>query len=639
VYEIDELPALKVNPRGRNIGLLTERAFVIAQGYGPSDFYNRGKNKPLPGELPAQYQDNPYLCWLKAAENYARYCRFTGQNTHFMGSFQYSRLNQGVTLDSGAEGCSLVPEFREVLVNVLQANGISTYGVVEYATNFDYWSRGWPSLSQAHRGADFMFQIDDEGHTRTSYMQSENPMTSRLARAAFVSGVADVAQRFAVYPGFKGLALVVAPGWTSPAYPSDKTSFDDRTMAVFEQATSLKVPVTDKSVDRFQQRHAWIIEHARDAWLDFRSRKMAEVHRAMVRRLKSIRRDLEYFVFFEPYDRPGDPQGLGRQYDKAGKADIRGMLRNHGYDPLAFAKERSVSLGRILWSFDHPANRYRTCAARWEWARDPEAVKLFNRASEPRRAAFIRTGFSEGLILSRRQADKPLWPLAHRIGYLLPRDPFCMQRFAEVMVDSDVELLPYGFSDCHAAAGSEDRLREFVGEFVSLPRGRFQRLAGKGIDPNVHLAEAEIDGTYYLYVLNPAWWPCRVAIEVQTEDNAAVTRTRTDARVPVVDKKIQLDLPPYALLGLTGSRASLAPLAATVAVPADALARVEAMLSQLETRIRKSHPFVKVARVAWEDGKYVECYDRMTRWIVFRSAFRDWQWPKVDHEDVGADRE
>jgi len=214
-----------------------------------------------------------------------------------------------------------------------------------------------------------------------------------------------------------------------------------------------------------------------------------------------------------------------------------------------------------------------------------------------------------------------------------------MQRFAEVMVDSDVELLPYGFSDCHAAAGSEDRLREFVGEFVSLPRGRFQRLAGKGIDPNVHLAEAEIDGTYYLYVLNPAWWPCRVAIEVQTEDNAAVTRTRTDARVPVVDKKIQLDLPPYALLGLTGSRASLAPLAATVAVPADALARVEAMLSQLETRIRKSHPFVKVARVAWEDGKYVECYDRMTRWIVFRSAFRDWQWPKVDHEDVGADRE
>jgi len=83
----------------------------------------------------------------------------------------------------------------------------------------------------------------------------------------------------------------------------------------------------------------------------------------------------------------------------------------------------------------------------------------------------------------------------------------------------------------------------------------------------------------------------------------------------------------------------LAPLAANVVVPADALACVEAMLKHLETRIRKSHPLVKVARTAWECGQYVECYNRMTRWVVFRSAFRDWQWPKLGREQSGADRE
>jgi len=627
VYEIDDLPALKVTPRGREFGLFTERPFVVAQSYGPSDFYNRAKNKnrPIPGELPEQCRDNPYLCWVEAAENYARYCRFTGQNVHFMGSFQYNRLNQGLTLDSGAEGCSLVPEFREVLVNVLHANGIDTYGVIEYAANFQYWRRGWTPLQRAGQGGDYMFQVDHEGYGQMGYCQSENHMTSPTARRAFLEAVGDVAERLAAYPGFKGLVDYVAPTWVTPGYYSEKTSYDDNTVALFEKETGITVPVRTRSLDRFAERHAWITENVREAWFDFRARKVTEVHRAMAGRLKRIRKDLAYTVVFEVWDRRGDPLGLKPQYDRGRGAGIRDILRCNGYDPLMFKREPDVQLGRVLWSYDHPENRVLHPAARWEYARDPEAVSLFNAGSVGCRTVFVRTGFTEGLIVSRWEAGKALWPVGHRIGYILPRAPLAMRRFAQVLMDSDVEMLPYGFSDCHAPAGSEDLLRAFAGELVSLPRGRFRQLTGEGFDPNVYVCGATIDGAAYAYLVNPGWWPIRVTVRVAAEGE--ITRTRTGTPTPLEDGALALALPPYGVLGLTAPGGSLALQEVRVAAPPEVVARIKAMFAHLEAKgMPRTHAMVKGAWAAWEAGDYARCFEQLTHWQLYKRCFSDWTW-------------
>lgn len=617
IYEIDELPALKTATNGRRFGLLTERASVPEATYGPSNIFIRNKWKRkggvFPGSVPEAYAHNPYLQWFDAAENYARYCRFTGQNAYFQGSFQYLRQS-GWVFDSGAEGCSLIPDVREVMINVLEANGISTYATVEYCGDFTHWTKGWPALHQALEGADFMFQVDNEGYSLMGSYQADNPMTSPLARTTFLDALAERAARYGRYSGFKGIFLLFAPNWEDPTYLNRRTSVDDATCRLFMQETGIRIPVTDTSMARFGKRYAWLMQNAEQAWFDWRSQKMREVHEAAGQRLRQVREDLDYFVIIEPYSRPGDPEGLTYRYRKGGS--LRRILRTHGYDPLEFQGTHGFSFGRAMWSYDSPGNR-RGDVARWEFPRDPEAIDLFNRGCGAYRTSLVRTGFNEYYILPLRHVQQGLWTFPHMIGYAWPAHAYAAQRLTTQVADSDVQVLAYGFSDCFAPVGAEQPIRRFARAFTSLPATHFDTLSGKGRNSNICIRHGRSGEDAFLYVANPAWWSCEVEIAGLTSPDTDLVLARTGETADVKQGVLHVSLAPYGLEVFRRRAPNIGPGSVQVRIPDPARDYLSRLCKLVGQKYRDKETSAAAAS-ALEQGDLLHAWRIMTRWPLMK---------------------
>lgn len=566
VYEIEQLPALKVHRRGRRFGLFTERASVMERTYGGSPrLRTAGKN--------------PYLTWLDEAERYAQYCRFTGQNAYFMGCYQYTYSNSpAVAPDTGAEGCSLVPSQRDVFINVLGANGIETFSGVEYRTDPRDWHKAWPALHQVvESGADFMFQVDKNGVCHGGHYQRDNPMASPAARRSVAKNIGHISDRFSVYRSWKGITLVLAPKWEGPVYDSADVSFDDQTIKLFQSETGTQVPIPFDDPARFRKRYELLVGKPRpdvaQAWFDWRSKKLAQVHDALAKLVKSKRPDADYMVIVEyPVD----------QVYGAARKPLRQMMRDIGYDPRAYADRKGYYFGRDVWSFTPLADGR---AIGWEeWMHNPEVIDLMNGACGAGRAMFVRWGFDEWNTHALVNADPAVWPGGYWINYGTPGHRYLPERFTHGLVDSDIDTFLYGFCDSAATVGGEQEMRRFVREFTSLPRARFTRLTGNGLDRNIAIKAARVNGEYFVYVANPGWWECEVRVTLAGPDRAGVVRTVDGAPVQLqaegANGSLRLPLPPFGLVGFTGPEAALKPLRTEVIVPEQAQAYISRRIAE-----------------------------------------------------------
>ena len=588
VYEIEQLPALAVRGRGRRFGLFTERASVLDRTYGGGPLLEpRGRN--------------PYVAWFDEAERYAQYCRFTGQNAHFMGCYQYTYGNPpAVVPDTGAEGCALLPSLRDVFINVLGANGIATYSALEYRTDPRDWHKAWPALHQvAQSGADLMFQVDKDGRCAGGHYQRDNPMASPAALRSMTRNVGHIVNRFSIYPAWKGLVFLLAPKWEGPVYDSADVSFDDQTIRLFEKETGQRVQVVVSDPDRFRKRHALLVGEPRRrpetaltrAWFDWRSEKLAQVHDTLAHMLRSRRSDAEYMVIVE--------YPVEQVYGKL-RRPLLEMMRDVGYDPRTYARRKGCYFGRDVWSFAPLADGR---AIGWpEWMRDPEAVRLMNEGAGDGRALLVRWGFDEWIAAPLVRGEAAVWPGGYWINHGTPGHRYLPERFTLALIDSDVDRLMYGFCDCNATVGGEHEMRRFVREFVSLPDARFTRLTGNGLDRNVAVKEAEAERDYYIYIANPGWWDCDVNVTVRGQGRGPILRTVDGAEVALADqgeaKTLRLKLPPYGVAAFTGPEPALKPLRANVLVPAEARSYIERKLAECQARARD-------AKADAADMKYV----------------------------------
>ena len=620
IYEIDRLPAVRTTPfpGGRRMGIVNERESVMRQSYAAGIEARQGHF--VPGQ-------NPYVEWFGMAERYAQYCRFIGLNAHFMGCYQYYYGNPpALALDTGAEGASLLPDLRDMIVNVLGANGIMTYSSLEYRADKRRWGDGWPALHQVlENGADLMFHVDKDGGCQGGAYQRENPMTSTRAFEAMADAVGHIVKRFAIYPTWKGVSYILAPTWEGPCYDGWQVSFDDRTMELFEQETGIVVPVRDTTSARFGKRHAWIMDApaVKRAWADFRSRKMFEAHQRLARRFRHVREDLEYHVILEILqDDYGDQiaaQGLS----------VADIFRKYGYDPEAYRHSEHVTLGRDVWSCDFAAVlAERSGINHWGWARDPQVLALLNRGTGPYRTVLVRTGFNEWMITDLSYDRAPKWFGGYFLGHVWPVHRYTTERLVHLLIDRDVDTIEYGFNDLLMNAGNEHELRRFVRTFVALPRTRFAPLTGNGRDRNICVKTAEVRGEQYLLVINPGWWSADVVLTLRgglpLSDAVTGTSLQPDAR-----GQLPLSLSAYDVRCLKRGGAievmtcRTAPSPEGLDAAAGRLADYEQVLSgkDMDDATRQAtRTALREARAALDAGDLTGCWETLVSWPVHRAA-------------------
>lgn len=520
---VGELPAIQTNPSGeRWLGLHTERARSVARLYGTDD----------PGPYQVVYFDKLGLDSLQAAvhrlkwqlegcENYARYLRFTGQNIHVMGAFQYDEHNLPYDPPDSFE-TSRIPclDIREIALRVFDRNGIASMSMVEYCVHKWLSERYAVTDAQVGRGADTVFPVSKDGKQAggagcVSQACYDHPEVQK----AYQMVIEQLARKFAFSPAWKGVYLMAFPTFAGPVtYAPLSGPFDydysDATLAAFTRDTGITVPTAPADPQRFEKRWRFLAtDTMRSKWTEWRIRTVRDQVLKTRDLLQRHRQDLQvcYGFYFSSAYMPEQIKS-GRPY--------RDYLRDFGWDPAAFRDDADIWTGRYFYP-NSPANLHGGDGVGYPWEQEvgPEAIAAFDRKTK--RLAVFCTGWHEIDMLAPgigwNEQYQPVgvqtnWPLArvHARFVSQPCGDFARENFTQALLGADVQAIFYGFTDAMFPMGYEQALREFAALFTALPGETFTPVQGTAdFRHNLAIRELRRGGDYWFYVANPGYWPIK----------------------------------------------------------------------------------------------------------------------------------
>ena len=295
LYEVEgDLPALDAPAGGdRQIGVYCESGGLSLGTFGPEKF--RGEN--------ASWNDRPerpayYRHAYPAVANLIRYLRYRGDTTLFYGIHRYrasmfpSRTFPPASAEYNVNLPALIARMFEknglkVVFNVMSNNPLPTSRLHEF-THYDII-----------QGVGNVANVDQDGRRdppgRASF-PSSSPFHPAV-RQAYARLAAELGQRYGRYPAVAGISWLAGQSWWEPCLtipareetPSGEdvnrillgSACDDETMRQFAAWAAVKLPGQPPEPDRFQRRYQWILQNAKEKFIDFRCWAMTQTHLAM----------------------------------------------------------------------------------------------------------------------------------------------------------------------------------------------------------------------------------------------------------------------------------------------------------------------------------------------------------------------
>jgi hypothetical protein len=361
---------------------------------------------------------------------------------------------------------------------------------------------GEPTFNTVSRDND---PLKNTYHHRSSMFNALHPRVQERVLAL----VEEISDRYAGSPAFAGIgfhltmAQLLQPG-------SLEVSYDDWTVGEFEQDTGTKIPVEGGDAERFGKRYEWIMENAKNEWIQWRCERIAEYYGKVAEILQDKREDLQLVVtILEPPMSIIDPQ---RQAWMDGKPLVE-LSREGGIDPALLAKHPGVVIQQRLGP---TAKRKRLTfgVTRGMWGSSPPTQKSINaiRAmdfAEDQQREF-KTTEPFGVFLYNRYFEsyigmtKPLksdWfkSLDVRASAVVPAHEHFMEYYAHAMAMFDPAFIAIG-GYTNGTVGHESQVERFAQVYRQLPAGKWQDIAGLG--EHVVGRTTQVEGKTYLYLVN-----------------------------------------------------------------------------------------------------------------------------------------
>jgi hypothetical protein len=400
-------------------------------------------------------------------------------------------------------------------------------------------------------------------HGRTSYYQGDGPARNLppyfnplhpAVRAWYAALVTELAERYRDSPAFAGVSLRQMD-WANPAlvnFQSAEWGYDDLTLRTFQAETGIALPATiapgaGPAPRLAKARHEWLMAGAREAWLDWRCRKVAELHGELVARLRAVRPDLKLHATLFAF----------------GSTDAdRLAWREAGIDPARLAAIDGLVVMNALGAYGR---------------REPDA--LANQRARfravgpgPLRQALAADGTGRFLTYAHYvEATEAVAPPA-RLGFpastkqtwtsaaVVPAGRHALERYAAQLAETDARMLGDGGN---GYAIPEPTVREWLGEYRLLPAVPFESRP-EAADP-VAIRTARVGDRLWIYAVNRDRHPAEATLSLVGARR--VIRPATGAEVAAPSGQVTLVLEPYALVVLTteagatlaGTRVSAAP--------------------------------------------------------------------------------
>ena len=575
ISRIHGLPALRLPGPGsgsgpeRWFGVLTERCFVggdtgggVFDTFGPAlpsglpdiqSYGNRCFGDPIGETLKL------YCQWFDAAEASAQYLRFAGQNLHVMGAFQYHEHNTGYEPPDRVATARLPYDPRAILVRVLGENGIATIAGIEYMGHRSLRYEYGEADGEVLLGQDTIWPVSATGVPYRGAYPSISGVANFVhptVQEHMWAVVDDVLEAFKRYPNFLGVHFLLDTQgtWLVPGFPrpigSDPLgySYDDATVAKFQQDTGVVVPGEAGNPLRFQKRYAFLTSRPlRDQWVEWRCQQVRDLLAELRRRAREARPDLQGFatVYFQVSD--------AREWCQSSQPLVQ-YMRERGLDPSPSGADEAEWVARSLrgdlnyW----PPHRQRGHVAAWEHAVGEEPIGLYER--DKGRSVTIFHNWHETPY--RAPGAKPVgadfviegssdWPVPGNVdGSFQAQASAANARepFVQALVGSDPELVMFGFTDLHMIVGHEQELREFARVLAVLPKDRFRPVLDTGLETNLAIRDLRKGEAYYFYVANPGCWAISGSVSLSAPSKITNLVNGWSAAAA---EDIELDLPPY----------------------------------------------------------------------------------------------
>nr|MDO8111003.1 family 10 glycosylhydrolase [Candidatus Sigynarchaeota archaeon] len=401
-------------------------------------------------------------------------------------------------------------------------------------------------------------------------------------QAAAIGFVKEVAERYAKYPAFKGITLNMY-STTFLWFGTIHSGYDDYTVNLFEQETSIKVPIRAHDPKRFSKRYEFLNFACPDAWIDWRCRKIRDLMRKIREVLVAARPDLRVTITLwdETLLMPifGD---IGAAHQVFARKSNSILFREAGIDPCLYRDEPGLAIDLSMGCTRDRGGHGRKPAG--GIALPPESTSMYRDFDflDGETHATFKDHASPGVFIFNcwveawgkhvwqqcGPGDKNLPALADmngkkadgilHINSLYPGDGFWWNsqlRIVPAMLGGDHFMEPYAHAvaeldACRITRGGlfldkahSGQLQRFARAFRALPRKRFETV-GTTTDPVAMRALVD-RGRRYFYLVNRDYYPVTVDVAFNQQPGDVIDLASSEKQS--MQERTSIELGPYEL--------------------------------------------------------------------------------------------
>lgn len=468
--------------------------------------------------------------------------------------FEDPAINYDFGYDSGLIGPTYMPrvhapEFMDAILTQFDQEGLEFMGTINQNNMPDPSSRVTRKALDEGTLYNSEFTIHNVGTPHPGGWHGSPPNFNPMHPAARKMTLEYFDKILAVgapHPSFKGIILHL-PRHAMHSFGDVAAGYNDYMIEGFEKQTGIKVDVDKTDPLRGKLYYDWLMANAREEWLDFRYKVLADWYKVLAKRLRDAREDLKLGVncmippFYE-----------ASRYDGHGVEDIIGELnREAGIDSKYYRDCPNIFLEQTLFPADY----------RWSETRKEEVIRKNMRNIEERagtyetlagaigpwvhqhdrywESAIGREEFRNG---KPNKLEAP-WLKEHgwRVSTLSPVGFNCMKPYVMPLRHRDILGMSKG-GFLIGTYGMEPWLRPFAAAYRALPAEPFDDVHGSS--DKIKVRELARKDTTWFYVVNTSEQPVRVKLEV---DGDTVTDCARRIQIGISDRELNLRVEPYQL--------------------------------------------------------------------------------------------
>ncbi|WP_269522663.1 hypothetical protein [Coraliomargarita parva] len=479
---------------------------------------------------------------LKSLDRWGQWNRFLGANLMFPTVVVYQGAHHPSKLLDGY----FVKPVNEVRLASLIAEKYDSKLVPEFHLTgqswFDrevmgVWAKPVYENGRKHFEVNFvtddakdMVIYDKEGRTRVAWESFVyNPLHPKV-QDAYIQILGEMADSLADSEAFAGISSRMMfrwqwQGWN--ALPNHSCGYGDWTIEYFERETGIDVPGKSGDPNRFEERFAFLMGQARDAWFEWRCQKIHDYHKRLLARIQQAKPDAK--LYFNWY---------GLHPDVALSTDILDQMREVGMDPKQYANESDIVVippgGMYGRRYSIPTN-------------DADKLNLIYDTSIQEVGQF--DGRAYGIYSDYYEVNRHLdWSeyggrTFSAFDTCTPSDVNERDIYAQALANADTSFLSTGGSGW--IFGTPSVMQPFLREYRSLPAESFTAW-DQGRDPVAVWSYTDADGDFWFYAVNRL--PVAVHTSIQLQEGAIVRSAVDDSVLPLSEEgSLELTIEPFML--------------------------------------------------------------------------------------------